>query len=136
MWRRNRPDSETLLCSFCGKSQDLVQKLIASPRDDVRAFICDECVGICQSILEENRDAVEAAASQPERNEPHPPVDDQLVSKLVEAVKRWIAKESVGFHANREFAEMRSIAISLIGPKNRTVAVMEKRARPTSSEAS
>ncbi len=37
-------------CSFCGKTQDMVQKLIAGPGD---VFICDECVEICADIIEE-----------------------------------------------------------------------------------
>ncbi|WP_432760139.1 ClpX C4-type zinc finger protein [Lysinibacillus zambalensis] len=38
-----------LHCSFCGKRQEDVMKLIASPK----ALICDECVGLCNEILEE-----------------------------------------------------------------------------------
>ncbi len=37
-------------CSFCGKSQDMVRKLIAGPNG---AYICDECVDICAEIIEE-----------------------------------------------------------------------------------
>lgn len=40
----------TLHCSFCGKSQHKVQKLIAGPRG---VFICDECVGLCEKIIAE-----------------------------------------------------------------------------------
>ena len=36
-----------LYCSFCGKSQDEVRKLIAGPT----VFICNECVGLCNKIL-------------------------------------------------------------------------------------
>ena len=42
-------------CSFCGKTQDMVQKLIAGPND---VFICDECVEICSAIV---ADALEEA---------------------------------------------------------------------------
>lgn len=45
---------ETLRCSFCGKTQDQVGKLISSPSDYPRAYICDECVGVCNSILEDD----------------------------------------------------------------------------------
>ncbi len=37
-------------CSFCGKTEEQVRKLIAGPDN---AFICDECIGICTEILEE-----------------------------------------------------------------------------------
>ena len=46
---------ETLRCSFCHKSQDAVAKLISSPSDYPRAYICDECVAVCNSILEDDR---------------------------------------------------------------------------------
>ena len=38
---------KTLHCSFCGKSQHKVEKLIAGPG----CFICDECVGLCDKVL-------------------------------------------------------------------------------------
>ena len=40
---------EELKCSFCGKSQDQVRKLIAGPG----AYICEECVGICKEIIDD-----------------------------------------------------------------------------------
>jgi ATP-dependent Clp protease ATP-binding subunit ClpX len=39
----------TLYCSFCGKSQHEVRKLIAGPT----VFICDECVELCKDIIQE-----------------------------------------------------------------------------------
>ena len=41
--------SETLKCSFCGKSQKQVKKLIAGPA----VYICDECIDLCNEIIEE-----------------------------------------------------------------------------------
>ena len=38
-------------CSFCQKTEDQVRKLIAGP--DGKVFICDECIGICSEIMEE-----------------------------------------------------------------------------------
>ncbi|HBE09191.1 MAG TPA: ATP-dependent Clp protease ATP-binding subunit ClpX, partial [Lachnospiraceae bacterium] len=38
-----------LRCSFCNKSQDQVKRLIAGPN----VYICDECVSICQDIIDE-----------------------------------------------------------------------------------
>ena len=46
---------EPLRCSFCHKSQDIVGKLISSPSDYPRAYICDECIAVCNSILEDDR---------------------------------------------------------------------------------
>ena len=53
---------EMLRCSFCHKSQDAVAKLISSPSDYPRAYICDECVAVCNSILEDDRTATPATA--------------------------------------------------------------------------
>ena len=41
------PPNKTLSCSFCGKGQDEVKKLIAGPS----VYICDECIGICNEII-------------------------------------------------------------------------------------
>jgi ATP-dependent Clp protease ATP-binding subunit ClpX len=46
---------ESLRCSFCHKSQDVVGKLISSPSDYPRAYICDECIAVCNSIIEDDR---------------------------------------------------------------------------------
>ena len=47
---------ESLRCSFCHKSQDVVGKLISSPLSDYpRSYICDECIAVCNSILEDDR---------------------------------------------------------------------------------
>ena len=46
-------------CSFCGKPQDAVRKLIAGP-DGI--FICDECISLCSEIIEEEFYEEELAA--------------------------------------------------------------------------
>jgi ATP-dependent Clp protease ATP-binding subunit ClpX len=38
-------------CSFCGKNQDQVRKLIAGPS---RVFICDQCISLCNEIITED----------------------------------------------------------------------------------
>lgn len=53
--KTSRNSDESLRCSFCHKSQDAVAKLISSPSDYPRAYICDECVAVCNSILEDDR---------------------------------------------------------------------------------
>jgi ATP-dependent Clp protease ATP-binding subunit ClpX len=49
-------------CSFCHKSQAVVGKLISSPSDYPRAYICDECIAVCYSILEDDRAEEEGPA--------------------------------------------------------------------------
>ncbi|MFP3927808.1 MAG: ATP-dependent Clp protease ATP-binding subunit ClpX [Desulfobacteraceae bacterium] len=46
---RKNDSSDDLLCSFCGKSQDEVKKLIAGPS----VYICDECIQLCNEIIAE-----------------------------------------------------------------------------------
>lgn len=48
-------DAHTLCCSFCGKSQKEVKKLIAGPT----VYICDECIGLCNDIIAEEIDREE-----------------------------------------------------------------------------
>ncbi|MDY3617718.1 ATP-dependent protease ATP-binding subunit ClpX [Agathobaculum sp.] len=48
----NFDDEKTLKCSFCGKPQSRVRKLIAGPG----VYICDECIGVCTSILDDELD--------------------------------------------------------------------------------
>lgn len=54
-------------CSFCGKSQDAVRKLIAGPEG---IYICDECIGLCSEIIEEElyEDEMHAGSSDMEIN--------------------------------------------------------------------
>src|SRR5947209_4773170 len=46
---RKRDEHGNLSCSFCGKSQKEVKKLIAGPT----VYICDECIGLCNDIIAE-----------------------------------------------------------------------------------
>ena len=52
----SRSDNKPCYCSFCGKSQDMVRKLIAGPNG---VFICDECIDICTEIIEDDLDLME-----------------------------------------------------------------------------
>jgi ATP-dependent Clp protease ATP-binding subunit ClpX len=48
-----------LVCSFCGKSQDEVRKLIAGPT----VYICDECIDLCNDIIAEEGDQEDSFSS-------------------------------------------------------------------------
>ena len=54
-----RKDDGRLRCSFCGKPQDAVKKLIAGPGNGV--YICDECIGVCSEIVNEEMDSQDIA---------------------------------------------------------------------------
>ena len=55
---KKRDDDANLSCSFCGKSQQEVKKLIAGPT----VYICDECIELCNDIIAEECGQDEAAA--------------------------------------------------------------------------
>ncbi len=50
MSRTRNPGRDPYACSFCGRGQDEVQRLIAGPGN---VFICDECVALCSAIIAE-----------------------------------------------------------------------------------
>lgn len=61
----NGDGDKVLYCSFCGKSQNEVKKLIAGPS----VFVCDECVDLCNDIIREETQEVQA---QPDTHLPTP----------------------------------------------------------------
>ena len=83
-----------LKCSFCGKSQDQVKKLIAGPG----VYICDECVDLCNEILDE--ELFEGSTPQPAPQEAGPP-------KLVDVpkpkeIKNFLDQHIVGQNAAKK----------------------------------
>jgi ATP-dependent Clp protease ATP-binding subunit ClpX len=122
---KSRTGSDELLrCSFCHKSQDAVAKLISSPSDYPRAYICDECVAVCNSILEDDRTETHAAAAPdhlPKPQEVKTFLDqyvigqDQTKKKLAVAVYNHYKR----IHMNRQRndgVELAKSNIMLIGP--------------------
>ncbi len=123
MKTRTGPE-EALRCSFCHKSQDAVAKLISSPSDYPRAYICDECVAVCNSILEDDRgDANPAtpAAHLPKPQEVKSFLDDfvigqdQTKKKLAVAVYNHYKRIQMNKVRNNE-VELAKSNILLIGP--------------------
>ena len=45
----SKKDSNEIRCSFCGKAQEMVKRIIAGPK---AVYICDECINVCNSIIE------------------------------------------------------------------------------------
>ena len=104
-----------LCCSFCRKSQDLVSKLISSPSDYPRAYICDECIAVCASILECDRDRPPAVSGTPvNADEKHPLLVHRSTSSLLSAIEHWIRHESLGVDAAHELGEVRKIAVEMM----------------------
>ena len=108
----------TLYCSFCGKSQHEVKKLIAGPT----VFICDECVELCMDIIrEENKSAlVSAREGVPSPQEICDVLDDYVIAQgyakriLSVAVHNHYKRLS---HASKSDAvELAKSNILLVGP--------------------
>jgi ATP-dependent Clp protease ATP-binding subunit ClpX len=114
---------DTLRCSFCHKSQDVVGKLISSPSDYPRAYICDECIQVCNSILED--DKPEPTTAGPHKIPKPLEIKDFLDQYVIgqEATKRKLAvavyNHSKRVHMNRmrnSEIELAKSNILLIGP--------------------
>ncbi|WP_439509450.1 ATP-dependent Clp protease ATP-binding subunit ClpX [Marinimicrobium koreense] len=75
-------NGKLLYCSFCGKSQHEVRKLIAGPS----VFICDECVDLCNDIIRE--EIQEAAAEGPSEHLPTPSEISSILDEYVIGQKR------------------------------------------------
>ena len=79
---KNDDKQRAVRCSFCGKHQDQVRRLIAGPG----AYICNECVQLCMSILEDEHDTVQTAAVEvpdaiPTPQEIHKVLDQYIIGQ-------------------------------------------------------
>src|SRR6202522_2342633 len=122
--KTSRGNEESLRCSFCHKSQDAVAKLISSPSDYPRAYICDECVGVCNSILEDDRSEVlpgVAPAQLPKPQEVKAFLDeyvigqDQTKKKLAVAVYNHYKRIQMNKTRGND-VELAKSNILLVGP--------------------
>ncbi len=73
----NKDSSQALKCSFCGKSQKQVIKLIAGPG----VYICDECIELCVEIIEEEK--VEKLETSSEEYLPLPKEINQSLNEYI-----------------------------------------------------
>jgi len=122
--KTTRGAEESLRCSFCHKSQDAVAKLISSPSDYPRAYICDECVAVCNSILEDDKGDAQTGAAPahlPKPQEVKAFLDeyvigqDQTKKKLAVAVYNHYKRIQMN-KARGNDVEMQKSNILLVGP--------------------
>jgi len=122
--KTSRGTEESLRCSFCHKSQDAVAKLISSPSDYPRAYICDECVAVCNSILEDDKGEAQPGATPaqlPKPSEVKAFLDeyvigqDQTKKKLAVAVYNHYKRIQMNKTRGND-VEMQKSNILLVGP--------------------
>ncbi len=115
-------NNEVLRCSFCQKTQDSVRKLISSPGDHPRTYICDECVEVCNAILDEEPEAgsVTSQARLPKPVEVKDFLDQYVIgqekTKKKLAVAVYNHYKRLMLHRIRGEVELAKSNILLIGP--------------------
>ncbi|MDO9313784.1 MAG: ATP-dependent Clp protease ATP-binding subunit ClpX [Burkholderiaceae bacterium] len=120
--KKGSSSEKVLYCSFCGKSQHEVKKLIAGPS----VFICDECIELCNDII---RDEVPAESADAKAAKSDLPIPSEIKSSLdqyvigQEPAKRTLAvavynhyKRLKHMSRNKDDVELSKSNILLIGP--------------------
>ncbi|MDF1530204.1 MAG: ATP-dependent Clp protease ATP-binding subunit ClpX, partial [Sedimenticola sp.] len=111
-------DGKLLYCSFCGKSQHEVRKLIAGPS----VFICDECVELCNDIIREEMQegSVETSGKLPNPHELSALLDQYVIgqarAKKVLSVAVYNHYKRLDTSKNKDDIEIAKSNILLIGP--------------------
>ncbi len=120
--KKGSSSEKVLYCSFCGKSQHEVKKLIAGPS----VFICDECIELCNDII---RDEVPAEIADPKAAKSDLPIPSEIKASLdqyvigQEPAKRTLAvavynhyKRLKHMSRHKDDVELSKSNILLIGP--------------------
>lgn len=110
-------DENNLFCSFCGKNQKDVKKLIAGPA----VYICDECIQLCSEIIEEeNEQESESLENIPIPKEIKVMLDDYVIeqetAKRVLAVAVYNHYKRLTSNVSTSDVEIQKSNILLIGP--------------------
>ncbi len=120
--KKGSPGEKVLYCSFCGKSQHEVKKLIAGPS----VFICDECIELCNDIIRDEVPAEGAEAKTAKSDLPIPSEIKSILDQYVigqDAAKRTLSvavynhyKRLKHMSRSKDEVELSKSNILLIGP--------------------
>src|SRR5690349_13253841 len=111
-------DSDLLKCSFCGKSQKQVKKLIAGPG----VYICDECIDLCNEIIEEELSETSELKLEelPKPREIYSFLDDYVIgqdnAKKVMAVAVYNHYKRIQVGQKNDEVELQKSNILILGP--------------------
>ncbi len=111
-------DNQKLTCSFCGKNQEDVKKLIAGPS----VYICDECVDLCNDIIEEEikADDPDSLNELPSPAEIFSQLDDYVIgqekAKKVLSVAVYNHYKRLKNQSNKDAVELQKSNVLLLGP--------------------
>ena len=111
-------DNQKLTCSFCGKNQEDVKKLIAGPS----VYICDECVDLCNDIIEEEikADDPDTLNELPSPAEIFSQLDDYVIgqekAKKVLSVADYNHYKRLKNQSNKDAVELQKSNVLLLGP--------------------
>jgi ATP-dependent Clp protease ATP-binding subunit ClpX len=116
----NPEGNETVRCSFCGKTQEEVKKIVAGPG----VYICNECIDLCKEIIDEEfyEEAVREFTEVPKPQEILDVLNDYVIGQdrakrsLAVAVYNHYKRVNQQSQANDEDVELQKSNICLIGP--------------------
>ncbi|HEX7125654.1 MAG TPA: ATP-dependent Clp protease ATP-binding subunit ClpX [Thermodesulfobacteriota bacterium] len=119
MNKKHNDNGGNLVCSFCGKNQDEVKKLIAGPT----VYICDECIELCNDIIEEECESEEVAqrrSTVPKPAEIKAVLDEYVIgqerAKKILAVAVHNHYKRIESKASGDDVELQKSNILLLGP--------------------
>ena len=118
--KKSSGSEKLLYCSFCGKSQHEVKKLIAGPS----VYICDECIGLCNDIIREETTTVDFAKGQgndlPAPQEICTMLDQYVIgqekAKRILSVAVYNHYKRLKHHGKMDDVELSKSNILLVGP--------------------
>ncbi|MGZ8192033.1 MAG: ATP-dependent Clp protease ATP-binding subunit ClpX [Methylobacter sp.] len=116
--KNSKDDDKLLYCSFCGKSQHEVRKLIAGPS----VYVCDECVELCNDIIKDELqdDSSSSADELPKPKEIKEELDEYVIgqerAKKILAVAVYNHYKRLRSKSKKDTVELAKSNILLIGP--------------------